>query len=244
MKMKLIPILAVSSVMFASLANAATSNGTSVYDLSQANALTKQNHSQVLRNSKDLAEYSRDLKTVNWAHTYYKTTNNARLDKDEKKIANNTDSIEKIKNGYQSTETRIQVNQSHNSQTNQRLNIDEQQIQANHTQVASVHQSLQSDEASIRANTMDIKSLRKDFERMADNIDGAYASAAAMNALTEPHNVGNVMLSAGVGHHGSADAFAMGASERFSDAVTAKLGAAYNSVDSSMTTFIGIGYEF
>lgn len=244
MKKNLILILATGTVMLASVANAATSKGYPASNLNQVYTRSEQNKNQLQNNSHDLAQYRHDLKTVNWAHSYYKTKNNARLDKDEKRIANNTDSIEKIKNGYQSAETKIQTNQSHNFQTNQRLNTDEQQIQANHTQVTSVHQSLQSDEASIRANTMDIKSLRKDFERMADNIDGAYASAAAMNALTAPHNVGNVMISAGIGHHGSADAFAMGASERFSDAVTAKLGAAYNSVDSSMTTFIGIGYEF
>ena len=244
MKNTLIPILAASTFMLASFAHAATSNGYLASNLNHADAQVQQNNTKIQRNSKDLAQYRHDLKTVNWAHNYYKTKNNARLDGDEKKIANNSDSIQKLKKGYQGAEAHIKDNQVSHSQMKQRVNRDEQQIQSNHTQVSSVHQSLQADEANIKSNTMEIKSLKRDFERMADNIDGAYASAAAMNALTAPHNVGNVMISVGVGHHGSADAFAMGASERISDSVTAKLGAAYNLVDSSMTTFIGIGYEF
>lgn len=244
MKNSSIFILAASTVMFASFANAATSNSASSYNMNQAKVQVQHNQNQIKTNSKHLSEYSRDLKTVNWAHNYYKTKNDARLDADETKISNNYDSIQAIKKTHQGVEGKIQANQTHIASTQRRLVNDEQQIETNNTQIHSASQSLQSDATQIQSNSLEIKSLKADFERMAENIDGAYANAAALNALTEPHNVGNVMLSFGVGHHGSADALAMGASERFSDQLTAKFGAAYNSVNSSMTTFVGIGYEF
>ncbi|MCG9751531.1 YadA-like family protein [Vibrio brasiliensis] len=79
---------------------------------------------------------------------------------------------------------------------------------------------------------------------MAQEVNGAYASAAAMNGLTEPYNVGSVMVSVGVGHHGNSDAVAFGMGERFNEHVTAKAGASVNSSSSTMTTYAGIGYEF
>lgn len=244
MKHNSILIWVTSTLMFASFANAATSNGALDQQLSQLNVKVHQNYTQIQANRKELASDRRDLKTVNWAHNYYRTKNDARLAADEKKISNNNDSIQLLKSNQHKTETLIGNNQRKINSARHAINADDQKIESNYRQISSASQSFESDKAKIQSNSSQINSLQKDYQRMAQEVDGAYANAAAMNALTTPYHVGNLMVTAGVGHHGSADAFAMGASERISDQLTAKIGAAYNDVNSSMTTFLGFGYEF
>ncbi|MFD2267929.1 YadA C-terminal domain-containing protein [Vibrio thalassae] len=167
-----------------------------------------------------------------------------RVSSDEQQISNNAQHIAKTERRVASDEQQIANNAQHISNTERRVASDEQQISNNTQHITKTEQRLNSDEQQIQRNTQDIKDLRKDFERMADDINGAYAEAAALNGLTEPHNVGSIMVSVGLGHHGNADALAFGAGERFNEHLTAKVGAAYNSATSAITTYVGMGYEF
>lgn len=260
MKNHPLSLLATTLILLSGYAHAAAPQNTNNLD-----ARITKNQNSITYNSHKLAEYKQDSRRIGSALLIYGQSNDRRVAKDETLITNNEQAIAAIHQKVDVTTKQAQINDQSINQTSRSLHSDgkliknnkqgisenkqqlvseQHQIQANTGNIAKTNQTLHVDEQQIQSNTQEISNLRKDFERMANNINGAYAEAAALNGLTEPHNVGNIMVSLGLGHHGNADALAFGAGERLNEHLTAKVGAAYNSATSTMTSYMGVGYEF
>lgn len=231
--------LALAPMLFASFTNAK-----SMQTLNDVATAAQQNQSEIATNTSNIAQYHHDARQTASNVLIYSHKNDNRVAADEKAITNNYNEIQSLKKHPAIDQTDIQTNAAQISKTDQAVKNDESKIQANRQTVNSLNKQLHSNEQQIAANTQEIKGLRQDLERMADDINGSYADAAALNGLTEPYNIGSVMISVGVGHHGNADALAFGMGQRFNEHVTAKAGAAMNSSTSTMTTYAGVGYEF
>lgn len=212
--------------------------------LNDVNLAAQNNQKQIATNKDQIAQYHHEVRQTASQVLIYSHTNDNRVKSDEGAIDNNYNEIQKLKKRPASNLVKVQNNKTAIDNTNQLIGTDESKIQANQQRLGSLDKKVISSEKQIENNTKEIKGLRQDLERMASDINGAYADAAAMNGLTEPYNVGSVMVSVGVGHHGNADAVAFGMGERFNEHVTAKAGASLTSSSSTMTTYAGIGYEF
>lgn len=231
--------LALAPILFTSLVSAQ-----SLPTLNDVATLAKSNQNEIATNTSNLNKYHQESRQTASNVLIYSHKNDDRVKADEKSITNNYNEIQTLKKRPAIDQAQIQANKVDINKTNQAIQMDETLIQENSQQVTSLTQHLHSDEQQIQANTQEIKGLRQDLERMANDINGAYADAAALNGLTDPYNIGSVMVSVGVGHHGNADALAVGMGERFNEHVTAKAGASLNSSTSTMTTYAGVGYEF
>ncbi|MDK9762478.1 YadA-like family protein [Vibrio sp. D420a] len=98
--------------------------------------------------------------------------------------------------------------------------------------------------ASINQNAAEIKDLRKDLERQSKELSGAIAGVAAMSNIPNAQGVGNVAVGAGVGYYNSESAIAVGASYRYSDAVSAKMSMSAQSGNFDPVIGAGVSYEF
>ncbi len=166
--------------------------------------------------------------------------------------------IEKMQASEHNNEQAVTANTQHANENTQhafenhvaleqqqaRVASDEVAIASNSQAVQQEQRAIAQNSNAIQQNQQDIQSLREDMEKMAKNVDGAYAESAAFAGLVDPYGVGNVAVTAALGYHGDAQAVAVGIGERFNENFTAKLGGAYDTATESMSAYAGVGYEF
>ncbi|GAD79476.1 YadA C-terminal domain-containing protein [Vibrio ezurae] len=173
------------------------------------------------------------------------------LNAHEAQLQGNTQRSTHNEKRVQSVEHTTVANAKGVSQNRARLKRHDEQLadvknHATHaeTMAQQNHAMAQQNSEKVAQNSADLQNLRRDFEQMAKNVEGAYAESAAFAGLVNPYGVGKFSVTAAVGYHGDAQAVAVGVGERFTENFTAKLGGAYDTATESMSAYAGVGYEF
>ncbi|USD58815.1 YadA-like family protein [Vibrio sp. SCSIO 43140] len=117
-------------------------------------------------------------------------------------------------------------------------------IRSNSQHVSSNRTAINHNSQAIAKNSQDIASLRQDFEKMADEMNGVKAQAGAFAGLVQPYGVGHINTTVALGHSGSESAIAAGIGYRVTEQLTIKAGLGYETVASSTTEYVGVGYEW
>ncbi|WP_261817280.1 YadA C-terminal domain-containing protein [Vibrio gallicus] len=226
------------------------------------NAETSHNSNQWLGRVQKQQESQRQQLTENAGHTL---ENRANLERQGVQVTANTQTTHNnsqgvAENAHRALENRAMVERDEAvlAQHQHTLDTHTQALSNQQKQVATVSNQaahaenlaernralVEQNSEKVAQNSADLKDLRKDFEQMAKNVDGAYAESAAFAGLVDPYGVGHFTVTTAVGYHGDAQAVAVGVGERFTEHFTAKLGGAYDTATESMSAYAGVGYEF
>lgn len=129
-------------------------------------------------------------------------------------------------------------------ETNQAFAKVDHAMRQNQRRIGDNESAIASNRAAIDRNSAEIKDLRSDLERQGREVAGIGAMSAAYAGLGQAYNVGGTAVTWGLGAYNDAHAIAVGASHRFNEHLSVKVGGAYQDGTNKSSLYAGGTYEW